>query len=97
ASGIAWETSVHEIGHTHGRDHSPCGGAAGADPSYPYQGAIIGKWGYNLLTQQLYNPNNVTDVMGYCQPIWVSDFTFKGFFDRIKAVNNANIVFPPET
>jgi hypothetical protein len=33
--------------------------------------------------------------MGYCQPIWVSDFTFNGFFQRIKAVNGANIVVPP--
>lgn len=93
---IAWETAVHEIGHTHGRYHSPCGGAAGADPNYPYQNAIIGKWGYNLVTQQLYEPNSYTDVMGYCQPIWVSDFTFNGFMQRIKAVNNANIVVPQD-
>src|SRR5262249_51930818 len=77
ASGIAWETAVHEIGHTHGRYHSPCGGAAQPDPNYPYPNAIIGDWGYNLLTKQLYDPNQYTDVMGYCQPVWISDFTFK--------------------
>lgn len=93
---IAWETAVHEIGHTHGRYHSPCGGAAGADPQYPHQNAIIGVWGYNLLTEKLYSPTGYTDVMGYCQPIWVSDFTYKAFFNRIKAVNNANFVAPPE-
>jgi hypothetical protein len=95
-SEITWETAVHEIGHTHGRYHSPCGGAAGADPQYPHDGALLGEWGYNLVTQQLYGPDNFTDVMGYCQPIWVSDYTFNAFFQRIKGVNNANKVFPQE-
>lgn len=93
---MAWETAVHEIGHTHGRYHSPCGGAQGTDPNYPYSGAKIGVWGYNLLTQKLYDPNGYTDVMGYCFPIWVSDFTYLGFLNRIKAVNNASVVVPPE-
>ncbi len=46
---IATETAVHEIGHTHGRQHSPCGGAQGTDPAYPYQDGSIGVWGYDLL------------------------------------------------
>ena len=93
---IATETAVHEIGHTHGRQHSPCGGAQGTDPAYPYAGASIGVWGYDLTTKQLLSPNNTTDVMGYCQPVWVSDFTYKALFDRMKFVNNANIVYAPE-
>lgn len=92
----AWETAVHEIGHTHGRQHSPCGGAQGTDPNYPYSGAKIGVWGYNLLTQQLYDPNAYTDVMGYCLPIWISDFTYLGILNRMKAVNQANVFVPPE-
>jgi hypothetical protein len=92
----AWETAVHEIGHTHGRYHSPCGGAQGTDPNYPYSGAKLGVWGYHLLTQQLYDPNANTDVMGYCLPMWVSDFTYVGLLDRIKAVNQASIYVPPE-
>ena len=93
---IATETAVHEIGHTHGRQHSPCGGAQGTDPAYPYQGASIGVWGYDLLSKQLLSPDTTTDVMGYCQPVWVSDFTYKALFDRVKIVNNASIVFAPE-
>jgi hypothetical protein len=76
--------------------HQVSGGAQGTDPNYPYSGAKIGVWGYNLLTQQLYDPNGFTDVMGYCFPIWISDFTYVGFLDRIKAVNSANIFVPPE-
>lgn len=93
---IATETAVHEIGHTHGRQHSPCGGAQGTDPAYPYQGASIGVWGYDLLSKQLLSPADTTDVMGYCQPVWVSDFTYKALFDRVKIVNNASILFAPE-
>ena len=93
---IATETAVHEIGHAHGRQHSPCGGAQGTDPAYPYNGASIGVWGYDLLDKQLLSPDTYTDVMGYCQPIWISDFTYKALFDRVKTVNNASIFYPPE-
>ena len=93
---IATETAVHELGHTHGRQHSPCGGAQGTDPGYPYQGASIGVWGYDLIDKKLLSPSDFTDVMGYCQPIWVSDFTYKALFDRVKTVNNASIFYAPE-
>jgi hypothetical protein len=93
---LAFETAVHEVGHAHGRQHSPCGGAQGTDPSYPHSNATLGTWGYNLLTGQIYNPDAYKDVMGYCVPIWVSDFTFVRLMDRIKAVNQAKIVVPPE-
>jgi hypothetical protein len=93
---IATETAVHEIGHAHGRQHSPCGGAQGTDPAYPYSGASIGVWGYDLVDKQLLSPQKNTDVMGYCQPIWISDFTYKALFDRVKIVNNASIFYPPE-
>ena len=34
--------------------------------------------------------------MGYCQLTWVSDYTFKALFTRLKAVNKADWYFPPE-
>ncbi len=93
---IATGTAVHEVGHNHGRKHSPCGGAQGTDPAYPYAGASIGVWGYDLLTKELFSPDKLTDVMGYCNPVWISDFTYKALFDRIKFVNNASVIYPPE-
>lgn len=93
---VSWETAVHELGHAFGRYHSPCGGADGIDPGYPYPNGFIGTWGYNLLTRQLYPPATVADVMSYCEPIWVSDYTWKGLFERIRLVNGAKSVVPPE-
>jgi hypothetical protein len=82
----------HEVGHNHGRQHAPCG--TSGDPSYPYAGAAIGDWGYDLLQQKLYPPDSTKDLMSYCNPTWVSDYTYKAFFDRLQAVNGASIAFP---
>jgi len=92
----AVETAIHEVGHNHGRNHAPCGGASGADSSFPYSGGSIGSWGYDLVSGSLKNPQQHADLMGYCDPTWVSDYTFSALFNRLKAVNGANLVFPPE-
>lgn len=89
------ETAVHELGHNHGREHAPCGGVSGADPSYPYNGAKIGAWGFNLLSGQLYGPNDHVDMMSYCDPAWISDYNFQKIFDRVKFTVGANIYTPP--
>jgi hypothetical protein len=89
-------TALHEIGHNHGRNHAPCGGAQGVDPKYPHSGGKDGVWGYNLVSQKLYSPET-TDIMGYCSPVWLSDYTFTALADRIKLVNHAKVVFPPES
>lgn len=80
-------TFVHEVGHAHGRSHSPCGGAGGPDPRYPYRGGVTGVWGYSIVDKRLRSPSDTKDFMGYCDPIWVSDFTWKALLDRIAHVN----------
>lgn len=80
-------TAVHEVGHAHGRQHSPCGGAAGPDPGFPYQGGGIGVWGYDLVAKKLINPSQGKDMMGYCQPEWISDYTYNKLFLRVASVN----------
>lgn len=82
-------TMAHEVGHAHGRNHAPCGGAQGVDPSYPYSGAGIGVWGYSMPDQALIPPTMGKDIMGYCQPQWISDYTYGAIFTRIKALNGA--------
>jgi hypothetical protein len=77
------ETLVHELGHAMGRAHSPCG----TDDSsfFPYTGGSIGVWGYDGAV--LRNPSRFSDVMGYCLPVWISDYTYAGLFNRIAHVN----------
>lgn len=84
-------TAAHEIGHAHGRDHAPCGGAQGTDPKYPYPQARIGVWGYNIITNKFVNPaasETPHDMMSYCEPTWISDYQYGKLFERVTAVNS---------
>ena len=81
-------TAAHELGHQHGRPHAPCGVSQSVDPFFPRPDGSIGAWGFDLLAPKLIAPD-APDFMSYCEPAWVSDFTFKQLFNRIKLVNNA--------
>ncbi|MCB9674144.1 MAG: hypothetical protein H6737_03455 [Alphaproteobacteria bacterium] len=83
----ALETMAHEVGHAHGRDHAPCGGASGVDPGFPYSGAALGTWGWNIETGELVDPNANKDVMSYCSPVWVSDYTWHHLARRTADLN----------
>lgn len=67
--------ATHELGHNFGQNHAPCGGVAGADASYPYPNARLGTWGWN--GTQLLDPARYVDLMSYCNPEWVSDYTYE--------------------
>src|SRR5690606_37384197 len=60
------ETMAHEVGHNHGREHAPCGGASDPDPDYPYTGASLGWWGF-IDPDRLLAPNSSRDIMSYCE------------------------------
>ena len=82
----AAQTFAHELGHNHGRAHAPCGGAAGPDLGFPYEGGTIGGWGFDERRRALVRPRSY-DFMGYCDPRWISDYSYAALWDRVRAVN----------
>lgn len=76
-------TFAHELGHNLGRDHAPCN--TEGDANYPYPGASIGVWGYDPVGGILKDPADFADLMSYCEPNWVSDYTYKSIFQRLAA------------
>lgn len=80
---------AHELGHLHGRYHSPCGGAAGPDVNYPHPVAALGVTGYDSMHDTLVLSQDFRDLMGYCDPRWVSDYTYAALHDRVEALGAA--------
>ena len=87
AGEAAADTFVHEIGHNHGRMHAPCGGVSSPDPEYPHGDGRLGVQGYDLVDEVLIPASEYADMMGYCRPRWVSDYTWSALSDRIAWVN----------
>ncbi len=87
------ETMVHEVGHAHGRDHAPCGlYGQPADPQFPHDDGSLGVVGYDIVSGDLIAPTR-KDMMSYCEPIWVSDYTYAGLFQRIETLaDDAKVV-----
>jgi len=87
------ETMAHEVGHNHGRNHAPCvpagGSISGVDPNYPYANAALGSWGLEPRKKTLVDPSKNTDIMGYCNNKWISDYTYQALVNRVAAVNGA--------
>ncbi len=79
----AGATAAHEIGHNLGRYHAPCGNPSSPDAAYPYPGAVIGQYGLDLVSGALFGPNDGRDIMSYCAPKWVSDYTYQGLMNAM--------------
>jgi hypothetical protein len=73
-----YDVVTHELGHNFGRSHAPCGNPSAPDPSYPYANASIGVYGIDLGDMTLKSPSVYADVMSYCSPDWISDYTYTG-------------------
>ncbi len=69
------DVMAHELGHNWSRRHAPCGGVSNPDASFPYSGGVIGAYGFNVRTGALVSAS-VADLMGYCSPTWISDYTY---------------------
>jgi hypothetical protein len=80
-------TLAQELAHAMGRAHAPCGSPQAIDDHFPYTAGGIGVWGYDILTKALIDPGDrYRDFMSYCGPVWTSDYTFQGIYDRMAIV-----------
>jgi len=77
----AW-TMAHELGHVFGRGHSGCS-VPRDDVGFPYADGSIGVWGRDRRTGTYLRPSTA-DVMGYCSPMWVADYTWNKLFERLE-------------
>jgi hypothetical protein len=89
------ELAGHEFGHNFDRDHAPCN--VNGDPNYPYAGASIGQYGLDGIggSLQLLSPSGYVDMMSYCDPVWVSDYTYKALYND-QVANGAFIWTPTQ-
>jgi hypothetical protein len=72
---------AHELGHNWGRSHAPCGGPSMVDPSYPQPDGSIGSYGLDVTAQTL-KASNLGDIMGYCDPKWIGDYSYTGVLNH---------------
>jgi hypothetical protein len=88
------ETFVHEIGHTQGRMHVYCSGEeGGTTPLYPYDGGVIGVWGFDIVAfNQLHKPDVAKDYMTYCGNAWVSDWGWHQVFPYIREITSWDLM-----
>lgn len=81
---FATDVMLHEIGHNHGRYHVPCGNPAQIDPFYPHDPSTLGVRAWDRANDRIVGPQGVADFMSYCDPTWVSDYTFTGLHRRVR-------------
>lgn len=84
SSGSASIVAAHELGHNWGRNHAPCGGPSGIDPQYPRSDGSTGVYGMDVATRTL-EASTLADIMGYCDPKWISDYTYRGVMNYLMA------------
>ena len=66
---------AHELGHNLSLGHTPCGDPGWQDRAFPYSDGGIGAWGWDARGGRLVPPHT-SDLMGYCDPQWISDYQF---------------------
>ncbi|MEO7909121.1 MAG: CARDB domain-containing protein [Roseiflexaceae bacterium] len=90
------DTAAHEIGHNLGRLHAPCKTTLGIDPNYPNKTASIVQFGVDISKGTVLNPSTTKDVMSYCEPRWVSDYTYKALYEVLSKKTTAATSAAPQ-
>jgi hypothetical protein len=90
-AGLGWDhlpsgstVMAHELGHNWARTHAPCGDPADVDLQYPRPDGTTGTYGLDVATATL-EPPTLTDIMGYCEQKWISDYTYRGAMNYLLA------------
>ncbi|GBC78421.1 hypothetical protein HRbin08_01916 [bacterium HR08] len=93
--------AAHEMGHNFNRLHAPGCGADYVDPNFPSAyldpagRATIGVWGLDLWEMRWKPPWEYYDLMSYCHPQWISDYTYRAIFDFRRSAGFAPIPSAP--
>ncbi|MGH7510980.1 MAG: hypothetical protein ACREMZ_16165 [Gemmatimonadales bacterium] len=74
--------AAHELSHNWSRNHAPCGDPGNVDSEYPYADGSIGVYGLDVEAQAL-KPPSFSDIMGYCDDKWISDYTYSAVLDYL--------------
>lgn len=82
------QTYAHELGHNMNLYHIDCGGAGNPDTGFPYD-PTLGSWGFDVESGGLIHPRQYSDLMTYCDPAWVSDYSFGRAINRRLAVEGS--------
>ena len=83
---------VHEEGHALNLNHAPAGGAGGPQLDYPYQGAVIGTWGFDPVTLKAYAPTQTYDIMSYASNThWISDWDYLNAMGQVGELETPSV------
>jgi len=88
-------TAAHEWGHNFARRHAPCGNPSRVDGAYPYAGGSIGVYGLDVERLDPKSPGAFSDLMSYCDPVWISDYTYEGILQFREAESAAAHLVAP--
>lgn len=80
------ENFAFPLGLTLGRLRTGCMGMPGDEMKYPYADGRIGVVGYDRIAKKLH-PASEFDILTFCSPKWISDFSFAATFKRLGAIN----------